>query len=264
MQANGGVYLPPDIVKGRHVFFAIDNVDFSEDTPDGKRNLHGTAMAIYQQCQPDDKEPDLILSANAPNTRSIHELPPSLTELFHCPNPPPRPQSTTYPTFNIDTDEQPLLDLSTPDVTWLYGRTTQRSLLANTDGSLQELNVPPWSAYQSMVSSALPVTRVGSPPLIAAPAHEWSTMLTVLKQSQDIKTAVVGPSRKTVITLDLGLYQPTKQLQMSRTDLNNIILRPGVLHIVMAQLRTIGSYIENSGIDLINLDRGRPVRAFNS
>ena len=114
-------------------FFAIDSVDFSEDTPDGKRNLHGTAMAIYQQCQPDDEEPDLILSANAPNARSIHEVPPSLTELLHCPNPPPRPQSTTYPTFNIHTNEQPLLDLST----------TQRSLLAKTDGSLQELNVPP-------------------------------------------------------------------------------------------------------------------------
>ena len=26
MEENGGVYLPPDIVKGRHVFFAIDNV----------------------------------------------------------------------------------------------------------------------------------------------------------------------------------------------------------------------------------------------
>ena len=102
-----------------------------------------------------------------------------------------------------------------------------------------------------MVSSAFPVTRVGSPPLIAAPAHEWSTMLTVLKQSQAIKTAVVGPSKKTIITLDLGLHQPAKQLQMSRTDLNNIILRPGELHNVMAHLRTIGSYIENSGIDLI-------------
>ena len=36
-----------DIVKGRHVFFAIDNVDFTEDTADGKRTFHGTAMAIY-------------------------------------------------------------------------------------------------------------------------------------------------------------------------------------------------------------------------
>ncbi|KXJ12359.1 hypothetical protein AC249_AIPGENE6720 [Exaiptasia diaphana] len=82
MQLNGGVYLPPDIVKGRHVFFAIDNVDFSEDTPDGKRNLHGTAMAIYQQCKPEDKVPDLILSENAPIRRSIRDLPPSLTDLL--------------------------------------------------------------------------------------------------------------------------------------------------------------------------------------
>ena len=28
MEQNDGVYLPPDIVLGRHVFFAIDNVDF--------------------------------------------------------------------------------------------------------------------------------------------------------------------------------------------------------------------------------------------
>jgi hypothetical protein len=48
----------------------------------------------------------------------------------------------------------------------------------------------------------------------------------------------------------MGLYKPAKQLQMARQDLNNIILRPGKLHIVMAQLRNIGAYIENSGIDL--------------
>ena len=36
---------------------------------------------------------------------------------------------------------------------------------------------------------------------------------------------------------------------MHRNDLENVILRPGELHIVMAVLRTIGSYIENSGID---------------
>ena len=26
--------------------FSVDNVDFAQDTPDGKRTLHGTAMAI--------------------------------------------------------------------------------------------------------------------------------------------------------------------------------------------------------------------------
>ena len=59
MEQCGGIYLPPDIVKGRQLFFAIDNVDFAEDTYDGKRTLHGTAMAIYQRTEPDDKKPDL-------------------------------------------------------------------------------------------------------------------------------------------------------------------------------------------------------------
>ena len=48
MAQNGGFYIPPDVVIGRCMFFAINNVDFSEDTPNGKGTLHGTAMAIYQ------------------------------------------------------------------------------------------------------------------------------------------------------------------------------------------------------------------------
>ena len=29
IESEGGMFLPPDIVKGRHVYFAIDNIDFS-------------------------------------------------------------------------------------------------------------------------------------------------------------------------------------------------------------------------------------------
>lgn len=62
MEQNGGVYLPPDVVLGRRVFFAADNVDFSEDTPDGKHTLHGTALAIYQKTHPEDVTPQLRLA----------------------------------------------------------------------------------------------------------------------------------------------------------------------------------------------------------
>ena len=48
MKKNNELFLP-GIVKGRHVFFAIDNVNFAEDTYDGRDTLHGTAMAIYQK-----------------------------------------------------------------------------------------------------------------------------------------------------------------------------------------------------------------------
>ena len=42
MNENGGYFIPDDFVKGIYTFFAVDNVDFNEDTPDGKRTLHGT------------------------------------------------------------------------------------------------------------------------------------------------------------------------------------------------------------------------------
>ena len=99
-------------------------------------------------------------------------------------------------------------------------------------------NIPPWSALNFLTSDILPTTRIACLPLIAAPAHEFNTLLTVLKQAD----------RKTVIPMDLGLYLPAKQLQMSRSDLDQIILRVGELHVVKAQLRTIGSYIDGCGI----------------
>ena len=37
---------------------------------------------------------------------------------------------------------------------------------------------------------------------------------------------------------------------MARQDCDHIVLRPGELHTVMAQLRTIGTYTDSSGLDL--------------
>ena len=137
----------------------------------------------------------------------------------------------------------------------LLARTLSREKLANDvqvqqEEECRQSKVPVWSAYNSVLGEAMPVTRVGTLPLIAAPAHRWNTILTVLMQAQTVNVKVVGQQRKTIISLDMGLYMPAKKLQMARHDLNNIILRPGELHIVMAQVKTIGAYIENSGIDM--------------
>ena len=59
MEHNDGLFLPKDIVQGRHVFFAIDNIDSQEDTYDGSNTLHGMSMAIYWKCQADDEKPQL-------------------------------------------------------------------------------------------------------------------------------------------------------------------------------------------------------------
>ena len=46
---NNGNFIPSTINKENPVFFAMDNVDLTIDTPDGKRQLHGTRTVVYQQ-----------------------------------------------------------------------------------------------------------------------------------------------------------------------------------------------------------------------
>ena len=125
MLVNDNIYLPPDVVLGRHVFFAVDNVDFAEDTPDGKRTLHATAMAIYQRCQPEDEVAKLQLT-DAALRRSMKDLPGTVTTLLDCPKPTVKPPSPVYASFSLK-DVQPPSDVCLPDVAWLMGRTLVRS-----------------------------------------------------------------------------------------------------------------------------------------
>ena len=244
MVDNDGVYLPPDIVQGRHVFFAVDNGDFAEDTIDVKRTLHGTGMAIYQRSQPHDRKPDLVLG-DPVQSRSIKELPQSITELMDCPKPASRPQCTTYPSFKLLDEVKIPSSVKLADTVWLLGRTLMRPFTDCRETTTEPINphtsstvepeqqpgyvlsIPTWSGYHSLISHTMLVTRVGTPPLIAAPAHEWQTLPTVSMQAQKINTKVVGPAKKTVVSIDMDLYKPSKQLQMARDDLNHFVLLSG-------------------------------------
>ena len=62
-------------------------------------------------------------------------------------------------------------------------------------------NAPAWSSYNSVLNHSQPLTKVSMSPLIAAPSHEFSTLLTIFRQAERIKTMVVGANQKIVITL---------------------------------------------------------------
>jgi len=184
--------------------------------------------------------------------RSVKDLAASLTALLECPKRPSKPEVPLHPAFSLFSEEKIPITLSLDDYAWLLAKNLTRETGSDEVQECEVLQnaVLVWSSYNSLVNDALPVTRVGGPALFAAPAHEWSTLLTVLKQAQGIKVKVVGANRKTVVSLDMGLYLPAKKLHMARDDLKHIILRPGELHILMAQLKTIGAFIENSDIDM--------------
>lgn len=158
--------------------------------------------------------------------------------------------------------------MSLLDFSWLFARNFARQkevsdeVLANeshervehfqaeTQEFCQRIGTPVWSAYNSFISNPMGVTKIGTPPLLAAPVHEWPTLLTILIQAQNITANVAGLGRITVFSLDMGLYQPAKKLQMARNDLQHLILGSRELHILMAQFRTIGAFIEDVGLDI--------------
>ena len=103
MEQNNGLFLPANIVEGRHVFFAIDNVDFAEDTCDGRRTLHGTAMAIYQKCDKDDENPELSLCIVNVSANTFHDkIKISFWEQVYC-------RSKNYGIRNCDTTQKILI-----------------------------------------------------------------------------------------------------------------------------------------------------------
>ena len=104
------------------------------------------------------------------------------------------------------------------DLAWSVGNSIIRS-------RLEQVKIPTWAPYNSQVLSLThQLTTVSMMPLLAAPAHEWSTMLTVLMQAQKITAVVMGENHKIVITFDLQLYEKAVKLQMHKApDLDHLV-----------------------------------------
>ena len=72
--------------------------------------------------------------------------------------------------------------------------------------------IPGWAGYNSLLSTSQPMTEAGALPLIPEVAHDWSTLLTVMKQAILLKELAVGEDHITVITFDMALYEKAIKL----------------------------------------------------
>ena len=263
IRENNGIYLPPDIVRGRFIHCAADNLDFCEDTVDGKRTLHGTVMAIYQVNETSDKTVPLSLKSS--NERSLSNANDALPVIvpFHKPS----NWTTCCPEPKLY-KERPLAmtviqDAKLNDLAWLLLRKKfiseeDHASEINAQGGMDADDVecatnatssPTWSGYMSLLGETKPVSKVSVLPLIAASPTDHSVQLTFMKQLGGINSFVLGPDSKVVVTVDMALYKPLKQLEMANKDCQGKwVLKPGELHIIIAQLRTIGDFIHGSGI----------------
>ena len=73
--------------------------------------------------------------------------------------------------------------------------------------------------------------------------------------AQDISAVVVGPERRTIITLDMDLYRCALKLKVSMKN-KNWLLQPGKLHKFFADQHALGKTIEGSGLDDVGVECG--------
>ena len=99
-------------------------------------------------------------------------------------------------------------------------------------------------------------TNVGvvAPLFKTSPTH-YRTLYTILQLTQGINAHVVGPDKRTVISLDLDLYFRAVQIQQSVGN-TNWFLQPGGLHIAFALLHALGKTVDASGIDTCSIETG--------
>ena len=204
-----------------------------------KTLLHATAMVVFQRKT--DYSPELSLDhTKHPTCKSLpsSSIPNAELLLCHVPSN-AQPKCPQYGRLDTTPSSDVTDAAGRDDLAWSVGQSMARLQCNNP-------KIPTWAAYNSTVSPAkLPLTIVAMMPLLAAPAQEWSTMLTVLKQAQNI-----GEGHTPVITFDLQLYEKAVKLQMHTVPaLDHLVFWLGEMHTVMAALRALGSSIEDSGFD---------------
>ena len=160
MEANDGLYVPHDLVQGRFIFCAADNIDFLEDTPNGKGTLHGTIMTCYQEKTDSDQIQSFIIST--PTTdRSMKRLPKNMTEMYESNTKKKiKPTSTRFHISNVPKyDKQIYVKL---DNIWLLSKCwkfskklsaqSMTSSCSETGNNISN-DIPTWSAFNAELIS---------------------------------------------------------------------------------------------------------------
>ena len=282
MKKTGGFCMPSFVLKGKSVYFAIDN-DFLENTADGQNTLHGTILVINQYKESDSDETERVL-VDEPLCIPDGVVPVDVSTQYR--NPPSiQAQPITVDKFEYHSNDHLLVKYEVHDRAWMMASFSHRESTPTSDemswpceqsetvdrpeqhtGELaSKLNkthiMPTWAATNSLIQSeqdqeSRPRTQSSIvAPLLRRPPTDHQSLYTALCQAQGISAFVVGPEHKTIITLDLDLYERALKLQSSTRN-TNWILRVGELHACFASLHAIAKYLEGSGLESISVEAG--------
>ena len=117
MSENGGIYVPPSLSPNTSLYFAIGNVNFQIDTPDGKEQLHGTTQVLFQEKDPNWNKNSLkCFKRNTPkNTENVYNI-------IYCAK--PKSRNETYVAYEDLVNYDKVDQYKFGDIAWTLSRTT--------------------------------------------------------------------------------------------------------------------------------------------
>jgi len=87
-------------------------------------------------------------------------------------------------------------------------------------------------------------------PLITSAPTDFSVLWTAINRARTINTDLMAPNKKTLITVDLQLFDMSMKLWMNDASIQkDFLFMPGPLHFCFWALHSLGHYIDESGIE---------------
>ena len=246
------VMIPSNISAGTFVQAAADNLDFSEETLDGKNTTHITTLVLYQRAVGGTFGSNIPMKKST-KRKPLSELPVSkniLTFSKQCRklNVPSTLFQSESVKDSLDESNQKKMSVNL-DMAWVFSRVCPSKPFSVTLQPLEKQRVPGWSAFNAIVSAnESAVTNVGYCPCIPSTPTEYSTVYTVMKTVQKMMKRL--NQKHSVITFDEAIYCKAKEVQWRcKDEFSNTVLRLGGFHTALTFMAVIGKRYEESGLE---------------
>ena len=100
MAKTGGYCIPEFVVRGKRLYFALDNIDYTEDTPFGQNSTYGTFMVIWQEVDDDENSVLVNPELDIPKRSSPVEI-----EIEYLKAPEMNPQAIRFSNVQLNDNE---------------------------------------------------------------------------------------------------------------------------------------------------------------
>ena len=237
-----GAVVPSNLVPGRFVHFSADNIDINDSSLDGKNTFHATQMAVWQRGPLEES----ILDNVKPSDEVTLDIPHVLQKIHEAI---PTKETATLDFSGVksewfkDRDELVVTKARATDMAFLYSRYNVETK-------------PSWSSFnQSVTEVNPPRTTTGYMPIILAPAHELSTLNTVVLRAIDVAKSL--GNKYAIVTVDQALFPQLMELKWTVPEYKDTLIpRMGGLHISMNFLKVTGHHMEDSALVEVFVESG--------